>query len=256
MRSRTHLNVLILVCYVVASVYGFQPALREHSSASLHAPITESSRMDFLRSIMTTVVSTTVAVLPPPFIMSIPLASARGRATLERAFERYGPRVRDGRTFYATELRQIIAKSDWNGLKNALAEPPSRQQIDLQKPDSGVAERARQAGGFSDARVLTAADLLAAAFSDNSITTKTKKMQASVAKMRNVVLELNSIARQGLGEESTGGFFGIGAKKADPVALTKKARELYVAGGNAFNEYLAAANEDLALQFDRFEYLK
>ena len=183
-------------------------------------------------------------------------ASARGRATLERSYERYSPRIRAGGTFYGTDLRQLVAKSDWAGIKNALQEPPERKKEDLIKPDSGVAERARQAGGFSDARVLVAADLLAGAFSDNSVSAKTKKMQSKIAKLREIVQEMQKTARLALGEESTGGLFGFGAKKPSDAELAKRIRELYVAGGNEWNEYILEANDSLALQFDRFDYIK
>ena len=82
-------------------------------------------------------------------------------------------------------------------------------------------------------------------------------MRASVDKLREIVNEMQSVAKQGLGEETAGGgFFGFGAKKLSEGELKQKIRELYVAGGNAWNEYVYAANEDLALQFDRFEYVK
>ena len=183
-------------------------------------------------------------------------ALARGRATLEQSYDRYGPRIRAGGTFYATDLKKLIASADFEGVKNALAEPPSRTKADLVKPDSGVAARARQAGQFSDARVLVAADLWAAAFSESSISAKTKKMQAAVADVRRVVEEMQSVSRQALGEEKSGGLFGIGAKKVDKKEAAKQLRELYVEGGNAWNEYVLAANDNLALQFDKFDYVK
>ena len=86
---------------------------------------------------------------------------------------------------------------------------PSRQKSDLVKPDAGVAARARQAGQFSDARVLVAADLWASSFSESSISAKTKKMQESIIKVRDVIGEMQEVARLGLGEEKTGGLFGL-----------------------------------------------
>ena len=207
------------------------------------------SRKEFMKQV--SVAGVSAAVL---FLGQEP-ALARGRATLEKAFERYAPRVRAGSEFYKNDLRKLIEKNDWAGIKAALQEPPSRQKGDLNKADAGVAERARQAGGFSDARVLVAADLLAAAFSDNSISAKTKKMQASVATLREVVEEMQKVCRLALGEEKTGGLFGIGAKKADQGELVKQIRTLYVQGGNAWNEYLLEANDELALQFTRFDYI-
>lgn len=105
---------------------------------------------------------------------------------------------------------------------------------------------------------ISAADLYASAFSSqNSISPKTKKMKESVEKLRDTVKEMNSLAKQGTGEESAGGgFFGIGAKKPSEAELKQKIKQLYVVGGNAWNEYVLAANDNLALQFDRFEYVK
>jgi hypothetical protein len=183
-------------------------------------------------------------------------ASARGRATLELSYERYYPRIKAGGEFYGKELRSLVATNDWTGIKNALAEVPDRTKADLNKPDAGVAARARQAGGFSDARVLTAADLYAGAFSDNSISPKTKKMKASIEKVRAAVQGMNSVAKQALGEEGGGGFFGLGQKKPNETELKKNLRDYYVMGGNAWNEYIVAANDDLALKFDRFPILK
>jgi hypothetical protein len=184
-------------------------------------------------------------------------AVARGRATLERSYERYAPRIRAGGTFYNTDLKQLVGKNDWEGVKNALQEPPERRKEDLQKSDAGVAARARQAGGFSDACVLVAADLFAGAFSDNSITSKTKTMQAKVEKLREVVQEMQKTARVALGEEKVGGgLFGLSAKKPSDAELAKTMRALYVAGGNIWNEYVYAANDDLALQFDRFDFVR
>lgn len=207
-------------------------------------------REDFVRTFFLCLATTVVVVDSKP-------ALARGRATLEKTYERYAPRVRAGSAFYGTELRSMVAKDDWNGIKLALAEPPSRTAKDLTKSDAGVSARAKMAGGFSDARVLVAADLFAAAFSESSISEKTKKMQSLVAKEREIIKEMQIVARQALGEESSGGgFFGFGGKKPDKVELSKKMKELYVAGGNTWNEYIKAANDNLALQFDRFDYVK
>ena len=82
-------------------------------------------------------------------------------------------------------------------------------------------------------------------------------MKESVEKLRGIVKDMQSVAKQGLGEETAGGgFFGFGAKKPSDAELRQKIKELYVAGGNAWNEYVFAANENLALQFDRFDYVK
>lgn len=211
-----------------------------------------AGRLEFLQTAAVGAAATSLALLtsqPEP-------ALARGRATLDQTYDRYAPRVKAGGEFYANDLKKLIAAADFAGIKNALQEPPKRTKQDLAKPDSGVAERARQAGGFSDARVLVAADLFAAAFSESSISPKTKQMQAAVANVRSVVEEMQSVAKQALGEEGSGGLFGFGGKKLDKNEAAKKLRDLYVQGGNAWNEYVLAANDNLALQFDRFSYIK
>lgn len=135
--------------------------------------------------------------------------------------------------FYSKDLKAIIAKNDWEGLKAATAEPPKRTKADKAKPDGGIAERAAKAGGFSDARVLTACDLFAAGFSDNSISAKTKAMKAEVDVMRNVVEEMNLSARIALGEtKPEGGLFGMGGKKPSVQELAQNVRKLYIDGGN------------------------
>ena len=157
-------------------------------------------------------------------------ASARGRATLEFSYDRYTPRIIAGGEFYSKDLKNIIGKNDWSALKAATSDPPKKSKEDRSKPDGGIAERAALAGGFSDARVLVAADLFAASFSDNSISTKTKKMKAKVEVLREIVQQMNSLAKEALGEEKEGGFFGLGAKKRSQAELSKSARELYVKG--------------------------
>jgi len=82
-------------------------------------------------------------------------------------------------------------------------------------------------------------------------------MKESVEKVREAVKEMNLLAKQGTGEASGGGgLFGFGAKKPSEAELKQKIKQLYVVGGNAWNEYVAVANENLALQFDRFEFVK
>lgn len=183
-------------------------------------------------------------------------ASARGRATLEQSYDRYTPRIVAGGQFYSSELRNAVAKGDWKAIEAATSEPPPRSKEDKKKADGGIAERAAKAGGFSDARVLAACDLYAAAFSDNSVSPKTKAMKAEVEKMREVVTSMNQAARLALGEEKAGGgFFGMGAKQPTQAELAKKVRDLYGSGGNAYNQYIFQANEALPIQLKKLPYL-
>lgn len=211
-----------------------------------------STRKDFL----TTSVTTTFVAVLGSGVLSPQGVSARGRATLEQAYDRYTPRIEAGGTFYATDLKRAIEKADWAAIKAATADPPKRSKEDKSKIDGGIAERAAQAGGFSDARVLGAADLWAASFSDNSVSKKTKAMKEQVTILRDVVEKLSYTSKVALGEEkASGGFFGVGGKKPSQSELVKECAELYVKGGNAWNQYIFLANDDLPIQLKRLPYL-
>ena len=246
----------LILALVLPSCAAFVTTQQRSGSATLSLTELQSTRQAFFHD---AVKITTATVLGGLVITSTgpnDVASARGRATLEVAYRKFTPRIVAGGEFYQKEMKQFVGSSNFEAIQNAVREPPSRAKDDLRKPDSGVAERARQAGEFSNARVLAAADLYASAFSESSISAKTKKMQSAVAKLRNVVDEMESVCKQALGQEQSGGLFGIGAKKVDKNELSKRLRQLYVEGGNAYNEYVLAANTDLALQFDKLPYLK
>ena len=246
----------LILALVFPSCAAFVTTQQRSGSATLSLTELQSTRQEFFHD---AVKITTATVLGGLVITSTgpnDVASARGRATLEVAYRKFTPRIVAGGEFYQKEMKQFVGSSNFEAIQNAVREPPSRAKDDLRKPDSGVAERARQAGEFSNARVLAAADLYASAFSESSISAKTKKMQSAVAKLRNVVDEMESVCKQALGQEQSGGLFGIGAKKVDKNELSKRLRQLYVEGGNAYNEYVLAANTDLALQFDKLPYLK
>lgn len=230
--------------------------LRKSSSTQQFATLSDkpssTSRKDFLKSLAVATTFTTTS----SWLWCNEPAVARGRATLEQSYERYVPRITAGGDFFGSDFRKLVERSDWAGIKNALQEVPERTKEDLSKPDSGVAERARQAGKFSDARVLGAMDLFAGSFSDNSVSAKTKKMKACVERLRESVEGMQSTARLALGEEKSGGFFGLGSKKPSEAELAKTLRQYYVEGGNAYNEYIYAANDELALKFDKLSFLK
>lgn len=197
------------------------------------------------------------AITSAATLVGMPLPSvARGRATLDQSYERYVPRIIAGGQFYANDLRAMIEKNDWNAIKAAVAEPPKRSKEDKAKIDGGISERASKAGGFSAARVLSACDLFAAAFSDNSVSAKTKKMKSQTEILQEVIDGLALAAAQGLGEATSGGFFGLGGKAPSKAELSKRTRELYVKGGNAYNQYIFYANEELPLQLKKLPYLK
>ena len=209
------------------------------------------SRAEFLQkssSIIAAAASWSLVTVDPAF--------ARGRATLEQAYDRYYERISNGGNFYKTQLKSLIAKDDWAGINVALQEPPKKTRADRAKIDGGIQERAAQAGEFSDARVLVALDLLAAQFSDNSISPKTKKMQKNVEEIRAAITEMKSLCRQALGEESSGGgMFGMGKKQVSKKELSKRMRELYTIGGNAWNQYAFVANEGIPKTLQQLPYL-
>ena len=214
----------------------------------------ETNRADVLSTISRAAAA--VAAGSAATVLTPSPSLARGRATLEAAYDRYTPRIVTGGQFYAQDFKKMIEKNDFKAIIAATAEPPKKSKADRSKIDGGVSERAAQAGGFSDARVLTAADLYAGAFSDNSISPKTKAMRKSVEKMREVVTGINAAAREASGEESGGGgLFGLGSKKASPKELAVTIRKLYLEGGQAYNQYIFDANDDLPVQLKKLPYL-
>ncbi len=240
-----------------ASAFSSPSTISGHSSRSgelVRLSLSEGdvdSRADFLRKS-----SSIVAAVTSLSLMPTDPALARGRATLEQAYDRYFTRINDGGVFYKTTLKTMVAKDDWAGIKVALQEPPKKTKADNAKIDGGIQERAAQAGQFSDARVLVALDLLASQFSDNSISPKTKKMKANVDEIRAAVTEMSSICRQALGEETSGGgMFGMGKKQVSKKELSNRMKELYLKGGNAWNQYAFVANEGIPKTLQQLPYL-
>jgi len=236
----------------VTQAWALAPMVDSSLSRRVSSPTKASStRADFLSSL-----PVAVAVAVGTSVSFPDNAVARGRATLEYSYERYTPRIQAGGTFYASTLRKLIEKNDWAGIKAATSDPPKKTKADRAKIDGGIAERAAQAGGFSDARVLVAADLYASAFSDNSISAKTKTIQTHVATLREVIQGMNQAAKEALGEEkASGGLFGIGAKSRSQTELAKAVRQLYLEGGNAWNQFIFAANDGLPITLAKLPYL-
>lgn len=224
------------------------------TSISLHAEAegpSDMSRQEFMTAATSIAMGVSMGVS-----VGIEPAYARGRATLEQAIDRYYPRLETGGLFYSNDLKKAIEKNDWAAIKAATAEPPKRTKEDKSKLDGGVSERAAQAGGFSQSRVVAAADLWAASFSDNSISPKTKKMKEQTAILAEVSDGMSTAAKIALGEEKpSGGFLGFGAKAPSQAELAKEVRELYIKGGNAWNQYIFLANDDLPVQLKRLPYL-
>jgi hypothetical protein len=239
--------------YLILPVGAFTPPrLSTNYQSTLQLEVEVQSRGDFVSSTIAAVAAGSVSVA------AIPLrpANARGRATLEAAYDRYTPRIIDGGKYFKGQLYGAIAKGDWKSIETATAEPPKKSKEDRALADGGIAKRAAQAGAFSDSRVLSAMDLFAATFSESSISPKTKAMQAEVAKLREVVQELNKAARIAQGEEKAGGgFFGVGGKTPSKSELAAEVKDLYMKGGNAFNQYVYAANDGLPVQLNKLPFL-
>lgn len=237
---------LLILSVLVQHCSSFTPVKPTNTNTNADINV---NRHDFLTAIIATGISSSILLPSQP-------AEARGRATLEYALDRYYPRIEAGGVFYSNDLRKAIEKNDWNAIKAATAEPPKRTKEDKAKVDGGIAERAAQAGGFSNSRVVAAADLWAAAFSDNSVSAKTKNMKEQTAILTEVVNGMNSAAKLALGEEkSGGGLFGFGSKAPSQTELAQQVRELYIKGGNAYNQYVFLANDDLPVQFKRLPFL-
>jgi hypothetical protein len=168
------MKVLCALLAVVPLAWGFVPSTpRSATRLALDASVT--SRDDFLKSAALVTIGTLGFQAP---------ALATGRATLEVTYAKYSPRIRTGGQFYGNEFKQIVVKGDWAGIKEALGDVPPRKKEDLQvgprlscrtwiifvstfshliislvlaqRADAGVAARARQAGEFSEDRVLVA----------------------------------------------------------------------------------------------------
>ena len=84
-----------------------------------------ATRADFLQHTMLAAGGITSALL-----VGEQPASARGRATLEFAYEKYVPRIIAGGDFYKSKMKGMIGSSDFSGIKNALAEPPKKRYVE------------------------------------------------------------------------------------------------------------------------------
>jgi hypothetical protein len=242
------MRVFAIFVATIATVSAFQldqPKLQTPSVRGIEG----SSRLEFVQQLA--VVSGAAVLLTP-----LQPAHARGRATLQYAYDRYSPRILAGGEFYKKDLSALIQKQNWQGIKDAVAEPPKKTKEDRSKADGGVAERAAKAGDFSDSRVLVACDLYAGTFSDNSVSEKTKNMKKEVEELRAVVQGMELTAKQALGEDTGGGgLLGFGAKKPSKAECANKLKELYIQGGTVWNRYIFYANEGLPVQLTKFPFL-
>ena len=125
----------------------FAPSCPSSKSLSqLSAEHTEqTTRGDFLST-------SAIAAITTVLVNPIQPAYARGRATLEPAYEKYTPRIIAGGKFYSTKLYAAVSKNDFVSIKQMTAEPPKKTKADRVLADGGISERAAKAGGFSDSR--------------------------------------------------------------------------------------------------------
>lgn len=242
----------IIFLFLVCGAAAFHtPLSKKVRTSEIQACKAGESRANFLSKLG--VASLNFAVIVPSFVQS---AQARGRATLDQAYERYTPRIIAGGEFFSRDFRKLIEKNDWTGIKAATSDPPKKSKQDRSKIDGGVADRAALAGKFSDARVLVAADLFASTFSDNSISQKTKKMQDQVALMREALEGIKKGADEALGEGGGGGLLGFGGKKRSESEIAKDVRMFYGKIGSAYNQYIFDANDELPITLSKLPFLK
>lgn len=238
-----------LICGVVA--FHIPLLSNREQTSRLKASDAEESRAKFLSK--AGVASINFAAI---LTSRVDAVQARGRATLDQSYERYTPRIVSGGEFFTRDFRKLIEKKDWAGIKAATSDPPKKSKQDRSKIDGGVAERAALAGKFSDARVLVAADLFASAFSDNSISPKTRKMQDQVILMREALEGIKKGADEALGEGGGGGLLGLGNKKRSEREIAEDVQVAYGKIGSAYNQYIFCANEELPISLNKLPFLK
>ena len=85
----------------------------------------------------------------------------------------------------------------------------------------------------------------------------TKSMKAEAEALRDVVSRMNKAARLALGEEKRGGggLFDVVGKAPSQSELAKQVQELYLKGGNAYNQYVFLANDGLPVQLAKLPFL-
>lgn len=111
-------------CLLPAITSGFtlkQPG-RSVTPDATHSDVGTVNRNDFLKTASIAAVGL-LSFQEPVF--------ATGRATLEQSYERYAPRIKAGGDFYQGDFKQMVAKADWAGIKEATGGVPPRQKEDL-----------------------------------------------------------------------------------------------------------------------------
>jgi hypothetical protein len=109
-------STLAATAALSSTALAFSPAGSPNNSVRLTSQLEAEAqtRGDFLSTAAAAVV-TGAAVIASP----IQPAQARGRATLEAAYDRYCPRIIDGGKFYKSNLYGAISKSDWKTIATA-----------------------------------------------------------------------------------------------------------------------------------------
>lgn len=114
-----HSSFIILSILSGASAFTPNAAQTKSTNSHIGKEIQSTSTTDISRQgFISAGAVSTVALLIPTLPLLIPEpAVARGRATLEFAYDRYSPRLEAGGTFYAKDLKNAIAKNDWAAIK-------------------------------------------------------------------------------------------------------------------------------------------
>ena len=108
------LSAAVLSLFLVGQVASLQSSSVPKTANRVAVETSSTSattRQDFLQQSA----ALTIASVATAFSAVEP-AVARGRATLDQAYERYTPRIIAGGSFYKKDLRDMIAKSDFDGV--------------------------------------------------------------------------------------------------------------------------------------------
>lgn len=159
-------------------------------------------------------------------------ASARGRATQIKSWERYGSRVEGMRSWLAGSLPALIKTGNAAAIRDA-----------TEKKGQGLS-------------YLAAMDLWAATFTDASPSPKTNAMLAKSDELRTILKDMNALAYRAMGEnlKSSGGFLGVGASKEKALSPDefKSAMNAKLADAKvAYSAYVDVNNVGLPFEIDK-----
>ena len=113
------------------SVVAFSPAETNRADVLSTFSPAETNRADVLSTISRAAAA--VAAGSAATVLAPSPSFARGRATLEAAYDRYTPRIIAGGQFYAQDFKKMIEKNDFMAIIAATVEPPKKSKLIAQK---------------------------------------------------------------------------------------------------------------------------